>query len=79
MVFWVIIQIVVAIVLAVISVALSPKPKSATRPSATSQDLEEPTAEAGRPIPVIFGTITTSGANVLWFGDRNKRDLAVAA
>jgi hypothetical protein len=28
-----------------------------------------PVAEEGRPIPVVFGTVTVTGANVLWYGD----------
>jgi len=26
-------------------------------------------AEEGRPIPVVFGTVTITGANVLWYGN----------
>lgn len=49
---------------------LTPKPKK-TKPDAT-KDLEDPTAEAGRPIPVVFGTITVKGLNVVWFGDKRS-------
>lgn len=58
--------------LAVVSVAISlllmPKPK-APKPDSV-KDLEDPTAEAGRPFPVVFGTITVKGLNVLWFGNK---------
>lgn len=47
---------------------LLPKPKK--RKPDSVQDLENPSADAGRPIPVVFGTITVKGLNVLWFGDK---------
>ncbi len=65
--------IIAAIVAAVVAVALSvllmPKPKVAKPEAAT--DLENPVAEAGKPIPVVFGTITVKGLNVLHFGDKS--------
>jgi hypothetical protein len=65
----------------VVSVAISfllrPKIKAA-KPEAVT-DLEDPTAEAGRPIPVAFGTITVKGLNVLWFGDKTHRTYKVKA
>lgn len=39
----------------------TPKPADIT-------DFDAPTAEEGRPIPVIFGTIKVTGPNVLWYG-----------
>lgn len=32
-------------------------------------DIEAPTTETGRAIPVVFGTREITGANVLWYGD----------
>lgn len=64
--FWIIIAIALAAV--ALNLLLAPKPKT-PKPPATS-DLEDPTAEAGRPIPVVFGTITVKGLNVLWYGDK---------
>lgn len=65
----------VAIGLAIVSTALSlllaPKPK-APKPEA-AKDLENPVAEAGKPIPVVFGTITVKGLDVLWSGDKSLR------
>lgn len=49
------------------SAALAPKPPQ-PKPAAL-QDFEVPVAEEGRPIPVVFGTVTLTGANVLWYGD----------
>lgn len=54
-----------------ISLLFMPRPKA--RKPEEMKDLEEPTAEAGRPIPVVFGTITVKGLNVLWYGDKSSR------
>jgi hypothetical protein len=52
-----------------------PRPKTPKPPGAT--DLANPTAEAGKPLPVVFGTITVKGLNVLWFGDKKAVDKKV--
>lgn len=61
------IQLVIAIAVAVIAYALTPKPKTAKPPAA--QDFQAPTADAGRPVPVVFGTLTVKGVNILYYGD----------
>jgi hypothetical protein len=67
MAWWLII--VVALAAVALNLLLAPKVK-APKPEAV-KDLESPTAEAGRPIPVVFGTITVKGLNVLWYGDKS--------
>lgn len=62
------IQLFVAIALSIISYALMPKPKTAKPAAAT--DMESPTADAGREVPVVFGQITVKGTNILWYGDK---------
>jgi len=59
----------IAILLATtaLSMALAPKPPK-PKPAVLS-DFDVPTAEEGRPIPVVFGTVTVKGANVIWYGD----------
>jgi len=64
-----IIQIVVSLVLTAISYALSPKPKNTPPKAAGLDDFNLPTAEEGRPIPVVFGTVLLRGPNVVWAGD----------
>lgn len=64
-------QIVYFIVTLVLSIALSPKPQKPR--SAALDDFEFPTAEEGRPIPVIFGEVDITGPNVLWYGDLDVR------
>ncbi|WP_208759600.1 hypothetical protein [Sphingobium fuliginis] len=54
-----------------------PKPK-ASKPEQV-KDLEDPTSEAGRPVPVPFGTITIKGLNFLWYGEKGKRTYKVKA
>lgn len=50
-----------------VAVALAPKPPK-PKP-ASLEDFDIPTAEQGRPIPVVFGTNLISGPNVIWYGD----------
>lgn len=52
---------------AYVSYALAPKPQP-PKP-ASLEDFDVPTAEQGREIPVVFGTITVTGPNVLWYGN----------
>ncbi len=49
-----------------ISAALAPRPP-APKPAALS-DVDAPTAEEGRPIPVVFGAVLIRGSNVVWYG-----------
>lgn len=63
---WVVYLIIFAVSYAV-SVAMAPSPAEPKRPSLT--DLDIPTAEPGRPIPVVFGTVTVKSPNVVWYGD----------
>lgn len=55
------------IVAAVVSYALAPKPPQQQPPS--TEDVQAPTAEEGRPLGVIFGTCWVTGPNVVWYGD----------
>ena len=58
----------VSFALNVVAYLLQPKPK--TSQPASTEDMEDPTAEAGRPIPVLFGTMTIKGSNILWCGEK---------
>lgn len=71
------VQLAVGVTLMVIAYAIMPKPKRDKPPA--SKDLQNPTAEAGRPIPVVFGTMTVKGSNILWFGNKRKREYEVDA
>lgn len=53
----------------VLSELLRPKPKfGAPQPSGIG-DFQVPTAQEGRAIPVVFGTVKLAGPNVVWYGD----------
>lgn len=67
----------IGLALNIIAYLLTPRPKQEKPPAA--KDMDNPTAEAGRPIPVVFGTITVKGLNVLWYGDKNMRKRKVDA
>lgn len=45
---------------------MAPKPPDA-KPAALS-DFDIPTASESRPIPVVFGTVTITGSNCVWYG-----------
>lgn len=59
--------VVVFIVAFLAAYTLMPKPASA--PPAGLGDVQAPTAEEGREIPVLFGTRDVTGPNVCWYGD----------
>ena len=50
-------------------VAIVTRPRAPQTKSLTLQDFDIPTAEEDRSIPVIFGTQTITGPNVVWHGD----------
>lgn len=56
-----------------IAAALAPKPPK-PKPAAL-EDFDVPVAEEGRPIPVVFGTVTITGPNVLWYGDLSSQPI----
>jgi len=64
-------QLLIGLVLNIIGYMLMPKPK-VVKPDAV-KDMDAPTADAGRPVPVVFGTITVKGMNILWYGDKSTR------
>lgn len=53
--------------------AMALAPKQATPKPASLEDFQLPTAEPGRPIPVVFGTVTVKSPNVVWYGDLASR------
>lgn len=67
------VYVVVLIVAAVVAYATAPKPPK-PKPAAL-EDFEIPVAEQGRPIPVVFGTVTVTGPNVLWYGDLKATEI----
>lgn len=62
------VNLLVAVAISVVAYLIMPKPKQPKPDSA--RDIENPTAEAGREIPKIFGTLIIKGLNVLDFADK---------
>ena len=62
------VQLAIVAISAILNVALSKKAQSSIKP-AILEDFNVPTAEEGREIPVIFGTVKISDPNVVWYGD----------
>ena len=58
---------IVYLVLIVVAIAMIPKPQ--VQPPAGFDDIQVPTAEEGREIPVLFGTRDLRGPNIVWYGD----------
>lgn len=67
----------VSLAISVAAYMLAPKPKQ-PKPEA-AKEMENPTADAGRPVPVVFGEVTIKGPNVLWFGDKSISSYKVKA
>lgn len=59
----------------VLSELLAPKPKTEQAKPADLGDFNFPTAEEGRVIPVVYGTVKLSAPNVIWYG--NLKQVAV--
>lgn len=59
----------------VVAYVITPKPKAPKPPAV--QQAENPTAEAGKPIAVLFGTGLISELNVLGFWDKATRQYQV--
>lgn len=70
---WVI-QLLIAIAVTVVAYLITPKPKPQSQ---ATKDLENPVAEANKPIPKLWGTMIVKGLNVLWFGDKSVREYEV--
>ncbi len=67
------VQIAYFIVMVIISIAT--RPKDANTDPAVLEDFQIPTADEDRSIPVVFGTVTITGPNVVWHGDfRSQKD-----
>lgn len=72
--------IIIGLVLAVVSVALSellrPKPKLESARPASLGDFNFPTAIEGRVVPVVWGTVKLAGPNVVWYGDLRQTKIS---
>lgn len=62
------VQLLIGLALNIVAYLIMPKPKQ-DQP-AEVKDLEDPTAEAGRPLPVVFGSVLVKGLNVMDYSDK---------
>lgn len=62
------VPLIIGLALSYASFLLAPKPKPPKPPAA--KDMESPTAEAGRPIPQVFGSVTITSLNNLGYWDK---------
>lgn len=65
-------QLVIGVGLLIGAYLLAPKPKQPKPPSL--DDFDAPTSEAGRPIPVLFGSMNIKGLNLLAEGAKSIRE-----
>src|ERR1700730_14960023 len=72
MVFWIIVELVLLVATTVLTALLAKSPKASSLGT-----FQSPTAEEGRVIPVIFGTVLLKGANVVWYGDLKATPIKV--
>jgi hypothetical protein len=73
--FWLLLLLFVATT--VVGALLAPHPHG-PQPSALG-DFSVPTAEEGRAIPVVFGTVMIKGGNTVWWGDLKSKPIKVSA
>jgi len=66
----------IGLAISIVAYLLMPKPAQAPPPAVT--DLANPTADAGRPIPVVFGTVIVKGLNVLGYWDKETTEFTIA-
>lgn len=69
----ILLQLATSIVLTVVSVSLRTKATKKTGPG----KLEDPVASAGRPIPIVFGTLTIKDPNIVGFSDKQSRKRSI--
>lgn len=67
-----------AIMVAMLACSFLLQPKT-TQPSADAGDLDFPTASAGKPIPVLFGSRWVTSPNVVWYGDIRTRPIRTSS
>lgn len=71
------VSLLISLAINIVAYLIMPKAKVA-KPEAV-EDMEGPTAEAGRPIPVPFGDITIKGLNCIWYGEIKTNTFEISA
>lgn len=65
----------IALAMQVVAYLITPKPKG-PKPEA-AQQAESPTADAGKPMGVLFGTARLSETNIIGYWDKSTRQYKV--
>lgn len=70
-------QLAIGVGMLILSYFLAPKPKGEKPPSV--DDIDDPSAEAGKPIPKVFGSMMLTSPNLLLYADKaiSKRDVPI--
>ncbi len=67
-----IVQLAFALVLAFASYYIQARRMKSPQPTQMKpQSISQPTVDAGRPIPVVFGRVRVKSPNLLWMGGQN--------
>ena len=64
------VQLLIGLAINIIAYLILPKPKVDKPPAAA--DLDDPVAEAGKPLPVLSGSMTIKGLNIMYWGEKQK-------
>lgn len=67
----------ILVIAAFVSYALAPK--IPTPKSQALTDFDVPTADEDREIPVVFGTVTITGPNCIWYGNLRAEQVEIDA
>lgn len=65
-------QLIIAVIMMVASYYLTPKPKAQKVNALKPTEVTTPTATAGAPIQVVFGTVWIKNPNTLWVGGQRS-------
>ncbi|ASW27265.1 hypothetical protein L6P55_23945 [Klebsiella pneumoniae] len=70
---WVV-YIIISIAMSLASYALTPRAKTSSA-NQSPQTVDVPTVDAGRSIPVVFGTVRVKSPNLLWMGGQRTTEI----
>jgi hypothetical protein len=68
-------QLIIAIIMLIVSVMLTPKPKRNDPAAQVLTDSDFPIAQETDEIPVVFGQVILAQPNVVWWGDTKTREI----
>lgn len=69
------VMLIVALASAVYSVCATASVKATSNDASTLEDFDMPTADDGKQMPVIFGTVTLKSSNIVWYGDLDYKKI----